>query len=81
MFNSFTSREGETLPKKPFRSGRYFKLHNYWFFTTREGTSVGPFDSMHCAEKSVNDYIEFIKIASPDVVDFFKIGMHRTGRA
>ncbi|MGV6807749.1 MAG: DUF6316 family protein [bacterium] len=67
-------RTGE-VGEVPLRSGRYFKLHNYWFFTTREGRSVGPFDSMDCAKKSVRDYIEFINIAGPEVTEFFKVGL------
>lgn len=74
MINTTIPRNGEQAGNVPFRSGRFFKLHNFWFFTTREGTSVGPFDSMPCAEKGVDDYIEFIKVADPEAVDFFRVG-------
>ena len=74
MINTTIPRSGEKTGNVPFRSGRYFKLNNFWFFTTREGTSVGPYDSMPCAEKGAEDYIHFIKEAGPAAVDFFKVG-------
>ncbi|MFU8817876.1 MAG: DUF6316 family protein [Pseudomonadales bacterium] len=37
-------RQGEPL-RNWFRSNRFFKSGEMWFFTTREGVDVGPFDS------------------------------------
>lgn len=68
-------RAGEVETTTPIRSERFFKLHDFWFFTTREGTSVGPFDSKHCAEVAVSDYIEFIHKAGPEALEFFKPGV------
>lgn len=37
-------RQGETQ-KKWYRSNRFFQVQGIWFFSTREGIDVGPFDS------------------------------------
>ncbi len=55
----------------PIRSDRFFKLHNFWFFATREGASVGPFDSKACAIKAVEDFIEFAQKADAETLEFF----------
>ena len=41
-------RQGET-PKRWYRSERFFQVDSIWFFTTREGVDVGPFDSERIA--------------------------------
>lgn len=48
-------------PQPKVRSERFFKLHDFWYFATREGTAVGPFDLKEAAEAAVADYIEFIE--------------------
>lgn len=55
----------------PIRSDRYFKLHNFWFFATREGASVGPFDSKEGAVNAVVDFIEFAQKAPAETLEFF----------
>lgn len=55
----------------PIRSDRYFKLHNFWFFATREGASVGPFDSKEDATNAVADFIEFAQKADAETLEFF----------
>lgn len=67
-------RQGERQPSPQLRSDRFFQLHNFWFFATREGAAVGPFDSKHCAEKAVDDYIEFAEKADPESLEFFTTG-------
>ena len=68
-------RKAEDGSQKPLiRSDRFFKLHNFWFFATREGAAVGPFDSKEGAVQAVADYIEFAKKADEETLQFFKIG-------
>lgn len=55
----------------PIRSGRFFKLANYWFFATREGPAMGPYDALEQARDAVGDYVEFINSASPRVLNLF----------
>jgi uncharacterized protein DUF6316 len=65
-------REDENSERHPpIRSDRYFKLHNFWFFATREGAAVGPFDSKACAVNAVVDFIEFAKKAPAETLEFF----------
>ncbi|WP_438951136.1 DUF6316 family protein [Porticoccus sp.] len=70
-----TPRKVEDGSEKPLiRSDRFFKLHNFWFFATREGAAVGPFDSKEGAVQAVADYIEFAKKADDETLRFFKTG-------
>lgn len=67
-------RAGEALNKPPVRSDRFFNLHNFWFFATREGAAVGPYDSKEQAMAGVADYIEFATNAEPSSLQFFTTG-------
>ena len=49
----------------PQRSDRYFKLSDYWYFITREGATLGPYDSKNQAQDAVADYIQFVNQATP----------------
>lgn len=61
------NRTGENgrLPK---RSNRFFEKNRYWYYTTREGVSIGPFDTAQEAETGASDFIDFIIHAEPSVV-------------
>ena len=50
------------------RSDRYFEQESYWYFRTREGMDIGPFDSKAQAEEGVSGFIGFLKEAHADVV-------------
>ncbi|RLA40813.1 MAG: hypothetical protein DRR06_15015 [Gammaproteobacteria bacterium] len=65
------NREGEkgTLARVPVRGSRFFKLADNWYFTTRENTSMGPYDSFEMAEKGADDYVEFVSTATPHMLD------------
>ncbi len=52
----------------PNRNSRFFEQDGYWYYTTREGMNIGPFDTQHEAEQGVSDYIDFIVHAEPQVV-------------
>ena len=72
-------RKNESVTSPQLRSDRFFQLHHFWFFATREGAAVGPFDSKHCAEKAVDDYIEFAEKADPEALEFFTPGTRYAG--
>lgn len=57
------------IPGSRFRSERFFKLYNYWFFGTREGVTMGPFDSLELARRGIDDYLSFVVSASPRTLD------------
>ncbi|MFL0797519.1 MAG: DUF6316 family protein [Cellvibrionaceae bacterium] len=61
---STRNRQGEAaIPHD--RSERLSEHDNYWFFSTREGVQVGPFDSRAEAAEGVGEYIDFIT-GNPD---------------
>jgi len=43
-----------------FRSGRFFKVDTAYYFSTREGTEVGPYESMEAAAGGLVRYIDSI---------------------
>lgn len=49
-------REGEE-DKTRFRSDRFFCEEGQWFFTTRENTIQGPFESRAEAENELEMYL------------------------
>ncbi|WP_188150793.1 DUF6316 family protein [Teredinibacter waterburyi] len=53
----------------PNRSKRFFQKGEYWYYTTREGVDIGPFDTAHEAELGVSDFIDFIIHAEPAVAE------------
>lgn len=63
-------RKGETPSGQvPDRSDRVFQKDGYWYFHTREGVQIGPFDSHELALKGANDYVGFAIDADPAVLD------------
>ncbi|MBQ0719820.1 MAG: hypothetical protein KBT88_15100 [Gammaproteobacteria bacterium] len=66
----YITREGdlERSSASPLRSDRYFKLSDYWYFITREGATLGPYDSRDQAQDAVADYIQFVNQATPAIL-------------
>lgn len=56
----------------PARHGRYLQKDGYWYYNTREGVDIGPFDSREDAEIGVGEFIEFIRASEPKVSDVLK---------
>ena len=53
------NRSGEAGVVIPARKMRIFKKEDkYFYYRTREGMNIGPFDTEDQALKSINDYIE-----------------------
>ena len=53
------NRTGEAGVVIPARKLRIFKKEDgYFYYRTREGMNIGPFDSEEQALQSINDYIE-----------------------
>lgn len=63
-----TNRSGEqgTVPN---RSGRFMEKDGYWYYSTREGVDIGPFDSREDAEIGVGEFIDFICAADPRILE------------
>ena len=59
-------RQGEN-GELPTRKSRFFQEKGYWYYNTREGVAIGPFDTADEAQTGVNDFIDFITNAEPSV--------------
>ena len=68
-----TGENGST----PERNKRFFQKGNYWYYATREGVDIGPFDTYSEAETGASDFIDFITHAEPNIVET----LERYGRA
>ncbi len=66
-----SNRNGES-ETHAIRNQRFFQMEHYWYYTTREGVNIGPFDSCIQAEQGVAEFIEFICAADDKVVQAFK---------
>lgn len=53
----------------PARNDRLFIQYDYWYFKTREGMSIGPFDNASEAIEGINGFIDFLNTAEPDIVN------------
>lgn len=58
------NRQGEA-GQIPLRSDRFFTAQGEWYFSTREGAPIGPFEDKDDARKGLNDFIEFMLLAEP----------------
>lgn len=66
---STDSRKGDSNSgQPPKRNERLFKQGDYWYFRTREGMDIGPFDVKADAEQGVASFIEFLGKAEPEVI-------------
>ena len=68
------NRAGETGPI-PTRSDRFYLLENQWFFATREGAPIGPFETRAEGERGLVDFLEFLELAKPKVRKTFEKAM------
>jgi hypothetical protein len=53
-------RKQDREPRAWFRSNRFFKNDDKWYFSTREGTLEGPFWDQAEAEKNLKAYIKIM---------------------
>lgn len=54
------------------RSDRYFQNEQReWFFSTREGFQMGPFESILEAHEALGDYLSFIGAADASTLQKF----------
>lgn len=49
----------------PLRSDRFFAAQGAWYFSTREGAPIGPFEDKDEAVQGLHDFIEFMSLAEP----------------
>lgn len=65
------NRDGEKGSTPP-RKGRFIQKDGYWYYTTREGVDIGPFDSCEDAEAGVGEFIDFIQASEPQISKMLK---------
>ncbi|NYZ69687.1 hypothetical protein H0A36_27100 [Endozoicomonas sp. SM1973] len=53
------------------RYDRYFQTQGDWFFYTREGKTLGPYDSKDLAAEGVGHYLEFLSQAHVSTLKLF----------
>jgi Domain of unknown function (DUF6316) len=61
------NRAGE-LGSVPGRHNRFFVVSGDWYFKTREGAPMGPFDHRGEAEQGLYDFLEFMTLAEPKIL-------------
>ena len=66
-----TNRAGEN-GSIPDRHGRFLQKEGYWYYTTREGVDIGPFDNWADAEIGVGEFIDFICASEPKILAALK---------
>ncbi len=60
------SRAGESQNNHHhIRTDRFFSAQGEWFFSTREGSPIGPFENKDHAREGLTDFIEFMSLAEP----------------
>jgi hypothetical protein len=69
--NVKSTRSGEKDVKLPLRTDRFFAVYTTWYFTTREGASIGPFETKQEAQVGLLDFIEFIHKAEDSIRNSF----------
>lgn len=54
------NRTSDNVSNDHLRNNRFFKKAGYWYYSTREGFNIGPFDSQSEAESGASEFIDFI---------------------
>lgn len=68
------NRNGED-DRTYFRSDRFYSIDNKYFFSTREGDEVGPFDSKGDAELALERYIDCMESRGGNHIKAKKIAL------
>lgn len=59
VLHHYLNRYGES-GGVPERASRVYRQDEYWWYLTREGVHVGPFDTRSEAECGVRDFVDYI---------------------
>ncbi len=46
-----------------FRTDRFHRTNGYWYFLTREGKNVGPFENKKRAERELEFFLELRNVS------------------
>jgi hypothetical protein len=50
-------RKSDERERTVFRTDRFFTSDGKWFFTTREGGNIGPFETQAVAQQALIEYL------------------------
>ena len=75
--DDMNARTGEHRATPP-RSDRYFERNNYWYYITREGVEIGPYDSRRAALFGCTLVIDYIARRNPAAVETLRKCGRRT---
>lgn len=67
------NRSGEDGQSIPPRRGRFAEKEGYWYYSTREGVDIGPFDNIEGAETGVGEFIDFVCASEPNIIEMLKL--------
>lgn len=59
--------------RTPLRCDRFYVANGQWFFSTREGREIGPFNSRGAAAARLDEYIVHMKLANSK-----RLAVHQT---
>ena len=68
---SIKPRSTDNTFRIPLRTDRFFAINANWFFTTREGADIGPFETKEEAREGLSTFIEFINVAPAETRKLF----------
>lgn len=46
------------------RTDRFFAVNSSWYFASREGPAIGPYQNKKDALQGLSDFIEFMELVS-----------------
>ncbi len=52
-------------------NGRYYQSNHKWYFYTREGPTLGPYTDKESAKQGLNDYLDFLTLASFTTLELY----------
>jgi len=67
MYATRMNEKGDQPPRSP----RIVYMENVWYFSTPEGTVIGPFNSQIEANNGILDFIQFIQLANKATLQIF----------
>jgi hypothetical protein len=73
---SGAARTGE-IGIVPMRTDRFFAINSAWFFATREGASIGPYENKSEAHEGLADFLDFIRLANPPLLSTFYSSLNK----
>ena len=76
VHNNMDEKRNGEAGAVPMRTDRFFAVNSAWYFATREGASIGPFEDKSEAQKGLDDFLDFIQLAEPKVLSTFYASLH-----